>query len=259
MSKSPTASPTAKRHAGKIARLLSREYPEALCALRHDNAFQLLVATILSAQCTDERVNQVTPVLFEQFPDASAMASASQEELERIIQSTGFFRAKAKNILACSRRLVENYGGQVPRKLEQLVGLAGVGRKTANVVLGTAYGIASGVVVDTHVTRITRRLGMTTRPPPRRKSNSTSIAQLPRREWIDFSHRLIHHGRRVCAARKPLCDQCVLLKICPRIGVTGQLVPKLTRPVPLPGTRHKVRDRVRPSPFGSANIPRTRS
>jgi endonuclease III len=218
----PEAAPEAKRHAAQIARRLRSEYPVAPCALQHDNAFQLLVATILSAQCTDERVNQVTPGLFATFPDAAAMAAASQDQLEEIIKSTGFFRAKSRNILACSRQLVEQHGGQVPRDMEQSVKLAGVGRKTANVVLGTAYGIASGVVVDTHVSRITRRLGLTSEKTAE-KIELDLMARLPTKEWIDFSHRLIHHGRRVCAARKPLCERCVLLKICPRIGVGTSL------------------------------------
>jgi endonuclease III len=219
----PAATPADRRHAAKVVRRLAAEYPEAPCALRHENAFQLLVATILSAQCTDERVNQVTPALFAAYPHPHAMAEASQEDLERLIKSTGFFRSKAKNILACARRLVERHDGQVPGQLEQLVQLGGVGRKTANVVLGTAFGIASGVVVDTHVTRITRRLGLSSAPTAE-KIEQDLMAQLPKKEWVMFSHRLIHHGRRVCKARKPACDQCVLVKLCPRIGVPSHLV-----------------------------------
>jgi endonuclease III len=212
-----------RRHAAKIVRRLRAEYREAPCALRHENAFQLLVATILSAQCTDERVNRVTPALFQAYPDARAMAEASQEDLETLIKSTGFFRAKAKNILACARKLVSDHQGAVPQDLHQLVKLGGVGRKTANVVLGTAYAIASGVVVDTHVARITRRLGLSSAGTAE-KIEQDLMAQLPRKEWILFSHRLIHHGRRVCRARKPLCEQCVLLTLCPRIGVATELV-----------------------------------
>ena len=215
-----TTAVEAKRLAAKIVRRLRTEYPVAPCALRHENAFQLLVATILSAQCTDERVNQVTPAVFDAYPDPVSMASASQEDLEALIKSTGFFRAKAKNIRTCARQLVSEHGGQVPRDLEKLVKLAGVGRKTANVVLGTAFGIASGVVVDTHVTRITRRLGMTSASTAEKIERDLN-EQLPRKEWIDFSHRLIHHGRRICMARKPLCDQCVLLKLCPHLGVAS--------------------------------------
>lgn len=222
----PTATAAARRHAAKVVRRLAAEYPEAPCALRHENAFQLLVATILSAQCTDERVNQVTPSLFAAYPDAHAMAEATQEDLEVLIKSTGFFRSKAKNILACARQLVENHQGEVPRNLQQLVQLGGVGRKTANVVLGTAFGIASGVVVDTHVSRITRRLGLSSAQTAE-KIEQDLIAQLPKKEWVLFSHRLIHHGRRVCKARKPVCDECVLLKLCPRIGLPADLIPPL--------------------------------
>jgi endonuclease-3 len=208
----------AKRYAAKIARGLKRAYPDAECALHHEDAFQLLVATILSAQCTDERVNMVTPELFRKYPTAAAMAKAKQEDIERIIQSTGFFRAKTKSILGASRKLVESHEGEVPRDLESLVELPGVGRKTANVVLGTAYGIPSGVVVDTHVSRLTQRMGLT-RAQTAEKIELDLMEQLPKKEWIDFAHRLIHHGRRVCKARKPLCDECSLNQLCPRIGV----------------------------------------
>lgn len=208
----------AKRHAAQVLRRLKRAYPEATCALVHQDPFQLLVATILSAQCTDERVNMVTPELFRRFPDAATMAAAAPSALEEIIKSTGFFRAKAKNLLAASQALVARHGGHVPRDLELLVQLPGVGRKTANVVLGTAFQIPSGVVVDTHVTRLSQRLGLTGATTAE-KIESDLMQQLPRREWIDFSHRLIHHGRRICKARKPLCDECPLADVCPRIGV----------------------------------------
>lgn len=207
-----------KSHAAKVARRLARAYSEAECALRHDNAFQLLIATILSAQCTDQRVNLVTRDLFERYPTAKDLAELPLGKLERAIQSTGFFRNKAKNIQACCRRLVAEYDGQVPRDLDSLVKLPGVGRKTANVVLGTAFGIASGVVVDTHVSRISLRLGLTTHADPV-KAERELMDCLPSRQWIVYSHRVIHHGRQVCKARKPLCDQCSLLEICPRIGV----------------------------------------
>ena len=204
--------------AAAVAQGLAKEYADAECALTHRNAFQLLIATILSAQCTDQRVNMVTPELFKKWPTPEDMAQAPVGELEKAIQSTGFFRNKAKNILGCCQKLVEQHGGLVPRTLNELVKLPGIGRKTANVVLGTAYGIPSGVVVDTHVTRLCYRLGLT------KHTNAVKIEQdliklLPEKEWIDFSHRLIHHGRRICNARKPLCGECVLLAICPRIGV----------------------------------------
>lgn len=202
----------------KIVAALRKEYPTAECALVHDNAFQLLIATILSAQCTDVRVNIVTPDLFARWPTAEALARAPLPELEKTIQSTGFFRAKAKNIHDCCVKLVADHDGQVPQQLDQLVQLPGVGRKTANVVLGTAFGIPSGVVVDTHVGRISQRLGLT-RHTDAVKIERDLIEQLPKREWIMFAHRLIHHGRQICKARKPLCNECVLQKLCPKIGV----------------------------------------
>jgi endonuclease-3 len=207
--------------AANVAAGLAKEYGDATCALVHKNAFQLLMATILSAQCTDVRVNMVTPDLFAKWPTPEAMAKAPVRELEKVIQSTGFFRNKARNILACCQKIVEEYDGQIPQSLAELVTLPGVGRKTANVVLGTAFSIASGVVVDTHVTRLAYRLGLT------RHTNAVKIEQdliklLPEKEWIDFSHRLIHHGRRICIARKPLCEKCILLEICPRVGVENK-------------------------------------
>ena len=177
-----------------------------------------MIATILSAQCTDERVNIVTKDLFAKYSTPAALAAVPIKQLEKLIQSTGFFRNKAKNIHGCCGKLVEEHGGEVPRDIEQLVQLPGVGRKTANVVLGTAFRIASGVVVDTHVTRLSQRLGLTEHEDAV-KIERDLIEQLPQEEWIDFSHRLIWHGRRVCKARKPLCGSCVLEKICPKIGV----------------------------------------
>lgn len=205
--------------ARQVARLLARAYPDAQCALVHRNAFELLIATILSAQCTDERVNQVTRVLFAKYPTPQALAALPIKELEKLIQSTGFYRNKARNIHACCQKLVEEHGGQVPAEMEKLVQLPGVGRKTANVVLGTAFGIPSGIVVDTHVARIVRRLGLTRQKDPV-KIEQDLMQQLPPHEWIDFSHRLIWHGRKVCKARRPLCDQCVLASLCPKIGVS---------------------------------------
>jgi len=212
------ASAEAKRHAAQIVKRLKAAYPEARCALNFRTPLQLLVATILSAQCTDVRVNIVTKDLFKKYPDAKAFAAAPLPELERAIQSTGFFRNKAKNIKSCCTELVEQHGGKVPEDLDALVKLAGVGRKTANVVLGTAFGIPTGVVVDTHVTRLTRRLGMTTQTDAV-KIERDLIAQVPKREWIGLAHRLIAHGRQICIARKPKCDVCPLNDVCPRIGV----------------------------------------
>jgi endonuclease III len=208
----------AKNRARQLVKRLRRAYPDAECALRHANPLELLVATILSAQCTDVRVNMVTPILFKKYPTAEALASAPRKDLERIIQSTGFFRNKAKSIQACCRRLVDEHGGEVPRTMAELFELAGVGRKTANVVLGTAFGIASGVVVDTHVSRISRRLGLTREKDPV-KIERELMEQVPRRAWIEFSHEMIHHGRRICLARRPRCEICPLEPDCPRIGV----------------------------------------
>ncbi|MGE0755482.1 MAG: endonuclease III [Pirellulaceae bacterium] len=209
---------TRKRQAAQVVAGLNQEYADAECALRHRNPFELLVATILSAQCTDERVNIVTPTLFARFPTAEAMAEAPLETLETLIQSTGFFRNKARNIKACSAQLVARHGGEVPQQLDELVQLPGVGRKTANVVLGTAFGLPTGVVVDTHVQRVSRRLGLTEHKDPE-KIERELMQLLPPQEWIDYSHRMIHHGRRVCKARRPLCEKCVFQKICPRVGV----------------------------------------
>lgn len=212
----------AKRLAGQVVRALRRDYPAVECALTHANPLQLLVATILSAQCTDERVNMVTPALFKAYPTAAALADAPRENLERLIQSTGFFRNKAKNIQACCRQLVERHHGEVPRDLESLVVLPGVGRKTANVVLGTAFGIASGVVVDTHVGRLTHRLGLTRETDPVRIERDL-MRIVPQKEWINFSHRLIHHGRRICKARRAECERCGMRSFCPQIGVEPRL------------------------------------
>ena len=180
-----------------VARRLSKLYPQALCSLDFDSPFQLLIATILSAQCTDKRVNVVTGSLFGRWPTAAALAAASQAEVEAVIRSTGFFRAKAKNIRGCCQALVERHGSEVPRTLEELVRLPGVGRKTANVVLGSGFGLPSGVVVDTHVGRISRRLGLT-RHADAVKAERDLIAAIPKSHWIAFSHRLIEHGRAVC-------------------------------------------------------------
>lgn len=214
------ASPELKRYAAKVVRLLRRHYPDAHCALDFQTPLELLVATILSAQCTDERVNLVTKSLFQKYRTAADYGRADLAQLEREIQSTGFFRNKAKNLKACGQALVDKHGGQVPQDLEALVELPGIGRKTANVVLGTAYGIASGIVVDTHVGRVSRRLGLTARDDKDAVHIEEDLLELiPKKEWIDFSHRMIQHGRRICIARKPKCDECPLGDICPRIGV----------------------------------------
>jgi endonuclease III len=207
-----------KARAQKINEGLKKEYPEAECALDHKDPLQLLIATILSAQCTDVRVNLVTPELFRKYRSAEDFANASQADLERMIHSTGFFRNKAKNIKAACQTLLTEFKGQVPRTMDELLGLHGVARKTANVVLGTAYGIPSGIVVDTHVFRLSHRLGLTRANTPE-KVEQDLMKLIPQEEWIDFSHRLIHHGRRVCTARNPQCPQCVLSELCPKVGV----------------------------------------
>ena len=207
-----------KRQAAKVVKLLARDYPDAQCALDFKSPLQLLIATILSAQCTDKRVNLVVPGLFARYKSAADFARAPLPALEKAIQSTGFFRNKAKNIKACCQAIMEQHDGEVPRNLAALVALPGVGRKTANVVLGTAFGIPSGVVVDTHVSRIALRLGLTTTTDAV-KAESELCSILPKQEWIDFSHRMIWHGRAICEARRPKCDICSLRKICPRVGV----------------------------------------
>jgi endonuclease-3 len=207
------ASPPSER-IGEIIRLLHLEYPDACCELIHENPLELLVATILSAQCTDVRVNKVTPALFAKYPTAVDFAAADRAELEDAVRSTGFYRNKAKNIQEASRRIVLEYGGEVPDNMADLLSLAGVARKTANVVLGTAYGIADGIVVDTHVKRLSNLLGLTSNKDPK-KIEKDLTALVPQSEWIDFSHLLIFHGRRVCSARKPACADCILSYLCP--------------------------------------------
>lgn len=211
-----------KRHARKVAKALGEAYPDAHCSLDFRSPVELLIATILSAQCTDSRVNIVTKTLFKKYKSAQAFADADLSELEQEIKSTGFYRNKAKNIKACCEKLVELYDGQVPRDLDQLVVLPGVGRKTANVVLGTAFDIAVGVVVDTHVTRLSRRTGLTHHKDAV-KIERDLMAELPNTEWVALSHRMIQHGRRVCLARKPKCDVCTLARICPRVGVESAI------------------------------------
>jgi endonuclease-3 len=201
-----------KRVAAILARL-DEAYPDATCELKHDNAFQLLISTILSAQCTDVRVNQVTQELYRRYTKPEDFAYASPAELEKEIRPTGFFRNKTKSIMGASKAIVEKFGRQVPRTMEEILTLPGVARKTGNVVLGTAYGIASGVVVDTHVIRLSQRLDLTRNNDPKRIEQDL-MAILPQDKWIKFSHQLIWHGRRICSARKPQCAECNLEKLC---------------------------------------------
>lgn len=197
---------------------LKKEYPDARCALDHGDAYQLLVATILSAQCTDARVNLVTPALFARYPTAQVLAAADPAEVEELIRSTGFFRNKTKSLIGMARALVAGHGGAVPRTMEELRVLPGVGRKTANVVLGNAYGINEGVTVDTHVTRLSRLLGLTRHDDPV-KIEQDLMQLFPQEEWALLSHLLIFHGRQVCIARRPRCPACVLADLCPSAGV----------------------------------------
>jgi endonuclease-3 len=202
----------------EIIRQLTLTFPDPECALHHESAFQLLAATILSAQCTDERVNQTTPELFRRFPTPDKLAAASQTDVERIVQPLGFFRNKAASLRGMAAALVERHGGEVPQSLEELVQLPGVGRKTASVVLGSWFGIPSGVVVDTHVRRLSNLLGLTQSQNPEIIERDL-MKLVPQSEWIDFSHRLILHGRATCNARRPRCTDCVLLSLCPRVGL----------------------------------------
>jgi endonuclease-3 len=203
-----------RQRVAEIVALLKQQYPRPECALRHDNPLQLLVATILSAQCTDQRVNMVTPALFAKYRTAREFADSPAGVLEEEIRSTGFFNSKAKNIRAACDAIDHQHGGMVPDQIDELVDLAGVARKTANVVLGTAYGIAAGVVVDTHVTRLSNLLALT-RQQDAVKIERDLMKALPGAEWINFSHRLIWHGREVCIARRPRCGACLLREQCP--------------------------------------------
>ncbi len=206
--------PALRERTARIAAILGEEYPEATTALSHRSAFELLVATILAAQCTDARVNAISPALFRRWPDAGAMSAATQEQMEQAVRSTGFFRNKAKNLIGTSKLLVERHGGRVPDTMEELTALPGVARKTANVVLGTFYRKPAGVVVDTHCQRLARRLGLTRHDDPV-KIERDLMDLLPQEQWTDFAHRLVFHGRRVCVARKPRCAQCRLRELCP--------------------------------------------
>lgn len=198
----------------EILARLKQEYPDAHCELDHRNPFELLVATILSAQCTDARVNLVTPALFERYPDAAVLAAARQEDVEELIRSTGFFRNKAKSLIGMAQSLVAEHGGNVPATMEQLRPLPGVGRKTANVILGNAFGINAGVTVDTHVKRITNLLGLTRHTDPE-KVEQDLMELFPQDDWALLSHLLIWHGRRICIANRPKCGECVLRQLCP--------------------------------------------
>ena len=212
-SKNGTPDPTNPKRVAAILARLDEDYPEATCELKHENPFQLLVSTILSAQCTDVRVNQVTEKLYRKYPNAKAFAAANPAELEQEIRPTGFFRNKTKSVMGASKAVVEKFGGEVPRTMEEMLSLPGVARKTANVVLGTAYGLPSGVVVDTHVLRLAERLELTKNHEPKMVEQDL-MKILPKDKWIKFSHQLIWHGRRVCVARNPRCIQCNLETVC---------------------------------------------
>ena len=207
-----------KKKATEILRILKQLYPNATCSLNYETPLQLLVATILSAQCTDERVNKVTPALFERFPDAPSFAMATREEIENLICSTGFFRNKAKNIQNACIKIVHDFGGKVPQTMAELLTLAGVARKTANVVLAHAFGIIEGVTVDTHVKRLSNRLGLTKSANPIQIEKDL-MKLLPQPEWENFSISIIYHGRTICNARKPNCSECALSHLCPSFSL----------------------------------------
>jgi endonuclease-3 len=215
MKKAPTETlEPLKQRTRNIIRNLKRAYPDAKCSLNHSSAFELLIATILSAQCTDERVNIVTADLFRKYRKPADYANVSPRELEKDIRTTGFFRNKTKSIQGTAKMLDESFGGEVPHTMDELLELPGVARKTANVVLGNAFDVKVGVVVDTHVTRLSRRLALTSQKTAE-KIEQDLIAIVPRKDWVIFSHLLIAHGRKICRARNPLCDQCVVEKLCP--------------------------------------------
>ena len=213
VSKPARAAGTDPKRATAILAKLDEAYGNATCELKHENAFQLLISTILSAQCTDVRVNQVAETLYKKYPDAKAFAYATPGELEQDIRPTGFFRNKTKSVMGASKAIIEKFGGQVPRTMEKILTLPGVARKTGNVVLGTAYGISSGVVVDTHVLRLSNRLDLSRNEDPK-KVEQDLMQIIPRDKWIKFSHQLIWHGRRVCHARKPKCAECNMESLC---------------------------------------------
>jgi endonuclease-3 len=204
----------AKKRIGQIIRVLRREYPWSRTALEFQTPLQILVATILAAQCTDERVNKITPALFRKYPTAAAFAAADREELEAEIRPTGFFRNKAKSIIGAARKIVEDFGGEVPANMADLITLPGVARKTANIVLSSGYGIAEGIAVDTHVKRLSGRLGLSRQLDPE-KIEKDLLKLVPRKDWLDFNYLLVNHGRKICQARKPRCPECPLRKLCP--------------------------------------------
>jgi len=214
-----------KRRTEEIIKLLKRAHPDARCALNHANAFELLIATILSAQCTDQRVNIVTADLFRKYRKPEDYLKVPETELQQEIRTTGFFRNKTRNIQGACKLLVEEFHSEVPKTMEELLKLPGVARKTANVVLGVAYGIAAGIVVDTHVTRLSNRLGLTKQKDAVKIENDL-IELVPKKDWIIFSHLLIFHGRRVCKARRPLCEECVVEKLCPSSILKTGKIPK---------------------------------
>jgi len=211
--KSTRAGGTDPQRVAAILAKLDEAYPDAVCELKHENVFQLLISTILSAQCTDVRVNQVTETLYKKYPNPKAFAYATPSELEQEIRPTGFFRNKTKSVMGASKAIVEKFGGEVPRTMEEILTLPGVARKTGNVVLGTAYGIPSGIVVDTHVQRIANRLDLTRNEDPK-KIEQDLMQIIPKEKWIKFSHQIIWHGRRVCVARKPKCVECNMEALC---------------------------------------------
>lgn len=220
--KRPKTAAERKERLERILEVLGRAYPGATCALHHGNAWQLLVATILSAQCTDKRVNEVTPGLFAKYPTVEDLAAAGRQELASDIRSTGFFNNKAKSLIGAARKLLSDFGGEVPRTMEELLTVPGAARKTANVVLGTAFGVAAGVVVDTHVQRIARRLDLTRQTDPG-KIEQDLMKAVPRDRWILFSHQIILHGRALCAARSPKCAECPLDPLCYATDKTSAL------------------------------------
>lgn len=204
----------AGKRIGKIIRILREEYPASRTALTFETPLQILVATILAAQCTDERVNKITPTLFKKYPTVADLARADQKELENIIRPTGFFRNKAKSIIAAAKKIAGDFGGRVPDRMEELITIPGVARKTANIVLSSGYGKAEGIAVDTHVRRLSGRLGLSAESDPD-KIERDLLAIVPKKDWLDFNYVLVNHGRKVCQARKPRCPECVLRALCP--------------------------------------------
>jgi endonuclease III len=247
-----------KARAAEVHARLAKQYPDARVELDFRNPFELLIATILAAQSTDVRVNIVTKSLFRKYPDAHAFANASQVEMETDVKQTGFFRNKAKAVIACSKAIVEKYGGAVPRTMEELVELPGVGRKTANVVLGNAMGIEAGVIVDTHVTRLSGRLGFSKHADPV-EIEQDLMKIVPRGQWTKFANHLILHGRRICVARKPLCDQCVLNDICPSADLTATAAPASPSASRARSARSATPSSKRPSRTRTSGSPRGRT